>query len=186
MSAHVTTKERVSGVITFLLLALAFGVVAQRVVKVGMGPLPLGPGQVSPAISAAYVDGGQFELSGYKGNIVVLDFWATWCPPCVAAFPELERLSKKYNTQGVRFIGVNQEPNQLPKVKRFLRKRKISFPSIVDPGSISRNFGVVSFPTTMLIDHEGVLRAVHRGAVSAERIEDDIKRLVKMKKEGAP
>lgn len=185
MSAHVSTKERISGVITFLLLALAFGVVAQRVVKVGMGPLPLGPGQVSPQIAATYVNGGQFELSGYKGNIVVLDFWATWCPPCVAAFPELNRLSKKYDAQGVRFIGVNQEPNEVPKVKRFLRKRKISFPSIVDPGDIARNFGVVSFPTTMLIDHQGVLRAVHRGAVSSKRIEDDIKRLITMKEKGA-
>ena len=186
MSAHVSTKERISGILTFLLLALAFGVVAQRIIKVGMGPLPLGPGQIAPQISAGYVNGGQFELSGYQGNIVVLDFWATWCPPCVAAFPELNRLAKKYDAQGVRFIGVNQEPNSLPKVKRFLRKRKITFPSIVDPGDIARTFGVVSFPTTMLVDHQGVLRAVHRGAVSSERIEQDIKRLLTMKDKGNP
>ena len=177
-----TTSERISGIITFLLVLGAFAMVGQRIFKVGMGPLPLGPGQVSPEVSATYVNGGDFRLSTYRGQIVLLDFWATWCPPCVAAMPELNRISEKYASKDVRLVGVNQEPRSIPKVRRFLRTRKINFPSIVDMGDIAQTFGVSSFPTTVIVDHEGLIRVVHRGVVSSERLEADIQRLIELKK----
>jgi thiol-disulfide isomerase/thioredoxin len=186
MTKKSKTADRISGVITFLLMLTAFLLVSRRVINVGMGPLPLGPGKPAPEISSTYVNGGDFLLTGYKGQIVLLDFWATWCPPCVAAMPELQRISQEYAASGVAVVGVNQEPNSIPKVRRFLREREISFPSIIDPGDIAQTFGVVSFPTTIIVDHEGLIRVVHRGAVSGTRLEVDIKRLIESKKRMSP
>lgn len=186
MAKKASKSDRVSGVITFLLVLAAFALVSQRIIKVGMGPLPLGPGQASPEVNATYVNGGDFRLSEYRGQIVLLDFWATWCPPCVAAMPELNRLGEKYASEQVRVVGVNQEPSAIPKVRRFLRKYKISFPNIIDTGEIARTFGVSSFPTTVMVDHQGLIRVVHRGVVSSQRLEEDIERLIKLKKRSKP
>ena len=181
-SNKATTSERISGVITFVLVLVAFGMVGKRIFQVATGPLPLGPGQSSPEISATYVNGGEFRLTGYRGQIVLLDFWATWCPPCVAAMPELNRLSEKFEGKGVSFVGVNQEPNAVPKVRRFIRKHGLRFPSVIDPGEISRTFGVTSYPTTIIVDHQGFIRVVHRGVVTGKRLEQDLERLIDLKK----
>jgi len=177
-----TLGDRVSGILTFVLILVAVALVGRRIIDVANGPLPLGPGGPAPQIKAQYVNGGSFELITYRGQIVVLDFWATWCGPCVRAMPALQRVADRYEADGVSVVGVNQEPTQVPKVRKFLRKRKLRFPNIVDPGTIAKAYGVMSFPTTVIVDHAGVIRVVHRGAVSESRLEQDIKRLIKLKK----
>jgi thiol-disulfide isomerase/thioredoxin len=176
-----TLSERVSGIITFMLILASVGVVGRSIFNVANGPLPLGPGGRAPPIRASYINGGEFDLQSYRGQIVILDFWATWCGPCVRAMPALQRIADDHGPSGVSVVGVNQEPSRVPHVRKFLRSQQLSFPNIIDPGTIARAYGVMSFPTTVIVDHEGVIRVVHRGAVNSSRLEQDIKRLLKLK-----
>jgi thioredoxin-like negative regulator of GroEL len=103
--------------------------------------------------------------------VVVLDFWATWCPPCVASLPALDRLQKRYAGRGLAVVGVNQEPGSAPRVRAFVEGRELGFPMVLDPGHVARAYGVHSLPTTFVVDAGGVIRASFRGAVSEARLE---------------
>ncbi len=161
--ASAATSDRVTGTIVALLIALAFFLVGRQIWRVATGPLPPGVGMVAPAFSGPVARGGTLELSRFEGQVVLLDFWATWCPPCVAAMPALQAMDKRYGGQGFAVVGLNQEPYDAPKVKAFLRKHELTFPSVIDLGAIARDYGVVSFPTSFLVGRDGRVRRVWRG-----------------------
>lgn len=105
-----------------------------------------------PALS-----GEKLTLSAYKGKVVFLNFWATWCPPCRAEMPSMERLYAKMKDKGFEILAVNLQEE--PKVvKEFLTKNKLTFPVVLDAnGKIGSVYGVRGIPTTYLIDKEGFI-----------------------------
>jgi peroxiredoxin len=122
-------------------------------------------GEDAPDFKIALLDGKDFKLSAAKGkNIVVLDFWATWCGPCVKAMPEVRAATDALKNKGVILVAVNQgeRPGQIMK---FLKKRKWDGLTVgLDPESdIADQFGVEGIPQTVIIDKEGVIREVHVG-----------------------
>lgn len=159
-----------SGGVLALLMLIAFGVVAGRMITIATGPLPPGPGVPAPAFQAKTIQGAPLALEAHRGKVLVVDFWATWCPPCVASMPGLERVSREYKERGVVVLGVNQEPGNEANVQRFLKRRNITFPSVVDPGEIHRSYGVYTFPTSFVIDRKGVIKKTFRGLVSERRL----------------
>ena len=95
------------------------------------------------------------SLSGLKGKVVFLNFWATWCGPCRAEMPSMEAVYHKFREKGLEMLAVNIQEKETD-VLAFMESNKLSFPSALDQeGSVSSSYGIQSIPTTFLIDREG-------------------------------
>jgi thiol-disulfide isomerase/thioredoxin len=109
------------------------------------------------------LDGAPFSLDSLKGNVVVLDFWASWCAPCRAGFPFFDALQAKYQSLGLRVVGLTLEDNK-DAVIEFLDAIPAGFTIARDPsGHAGEAFGVVAMPTTFLLDREGRVAARFEG-----------------------
>ncbi|MFQ5605516.1 MAG: TlpA disulfide reductase family protein [bacterium] len=111
------------------------------------------------------VTGDKINLSDYKGQVVILDFWASWCKPCQKEFPFLIELYNTYYKKGLTVITVNLDENPV-NMKKFLSKlkAKVLFPLIVDKeGKIPAMYKVEAMPTTLFIDKRGMIRSRHTG-----------------------
>ena len=160
------------------LMLVAFALVGQRIWQVGSGPRLPSPGDVAPAFVAPVLSGGELSLEKHRGRVVLLDFWATWCPPCVAAMPSLQRMHDKHRAAGLDVIGVNIEREAVDRVRRFVAARKLTFPVVIDPGTIAPAYGVYSYPSSVLLDRDGVVRRVHRGVVAEAVLDAEIRSLL--------
>jgi thiol-disulfide isomerase/thioredoxin len=142
-------------------------------------------GQPAPAFSARSLNGdGNISLSSYRGKVVYLDFWASWCAPCQAALPALEELRKEFPADQFQVIAVNVDTDP-EKALRLLAKHKIGYPSAADPeGVLPESFGLKTMPTSYLIDRTGVVRLVHPGFRSSDvaELRARIKTLVEAKR----
>jgi thiol-disulfide isomerase/thioredoxin len=104
--------------------------------------------------TAPLLDGKQARLSDYKGKVVFLNFWATWCPPCRSEMPSMERLYQRFRGRGLEFLAVDiQETKQ--EVAGFMKEFNLTFPAALDSGGISAQYGIRSIPATFIIDREG-------------------------------
>lgn len=137
-------------------------------------------GQSLPDVTLVTLDGDTLELKALKGNILLIDFWATWCPPCRAEMPFFNELYEKYKDQGVMIIGINMDEPE-PPVRRFLQKLGIAYP--VARGTSrkeGRAFGgILGLPTTIVVDAKGVIRARAVGFHPREYFEGWIQKLLK-------
>lgn len=124
----------------------------------------LGPGDLAPLFTApALGGGGDVALAAYRGRVVYLDFWASWCTPCLSSLPQLEALRREFPASDFQVVAINvdREPE---KALAFLAKRPIGYPSATDPeGQLPEVFGIEAMPTSFLIDRRGVIQHVHRG-----------------------
>jgi len=121
-------------------------------------------GERAPEFHAPLLDGkGGLALSEYRGKVVYLDFWASWCGPCLVSLPALEELRQEFPATNFQIVAVNLD-REPAKARGFLSKRKIGYPSASDPdGRIPESFGLQTMPTSYLIDSKGVVRYVHTG-----------------------
>jgi peroxiredoxin len=139
------------------------------------------PGAAAPDFTLAARDGGTFRLADLKGQVVMLNFWATWCGPCRQEMPLLEQLHGKYEPLGFTMVGVNVEPDSAAAVA-WLKGVPVSFPIVFDTASsVANTFGVEGMPSSVLVDREGKVRYVHRGYKPGDEAKyaDMIRSLVK-------
>jgi cytochrome c biogenesis protein CcmG/thiol:disulfide interchange protein DsbE len=142
-------------------------------------------GASAPSFSSLIVAGDgagtRVDLASLRGEIVLLDFWATWCPPCRASIPILSRIHTRFRDEHVRVIGVDTEANLDPATLASAHRRLGgSFPSIQDvTGEITAAYDVHNLPTLFLLDRQGVVRYVHVGAADGAALEREIQRLIK-------
>lgn len=122
-------------------------------------------GLPAPPLALTALDGQGFELAQSLGETVVLNFFATWCGPCRAEMPDLDRFAAAGTARGIRVIAVNVgEPRA--DVERFVREMGLTMRVLLDEDSSrASDYGVEAFPTTVLIDPQGVVRAVHVGMI---------------------
>ncbi|MBC7834315.1 MAG: TlpA family protein disulfide reductase [Phycisphaerales bacterium] len=139
-------------------------------------------GKPAPEISGVALDGAEFSLSGLKGKVVLLDFWATWCGPCVQSIPSIQGLSDKFKGKAFVVVGINQDGKGTDnKVKKFLEKRSITFTQFMDEkNQVGRAYHVTGIPCSVLVDQKGNVQRVHVGAspTLAEELGADIQDLL--------
>jgi cytochrome c biogenesis protein CcmG/thiol:disulfide interchange protein DsbE len=132
-------------------------------------PTPL-LGKSAPRFSLTLFDGAVLRLEELRGKVVLVNFWASWCPPCRAEARTLEAAWQAHQGQAVVFVGINIQDNE-EAARGFLAEFGITYPNGMDPGSkIAIDYGVWGLPETFIIDREGRITYKHVGAVGAETI----------------
>ncbi len=121
-------------------------------------------GAKAPDFKLPSLDGGKsLSLASFRGKVVYLDFWASWCPPCLTSLPLLEDLRKQFPNDQFQILAVNVDQD-VAKARKFLERTGVGYPSATDPkGRLPEMFGVETMPTSFLIDRTGVIRYVHHG-----------------------
>jgi thiol-disulfide isomerase/thioredoxin len=120
-------------------------------------------GALAPAFALQSSSGKPLNLSDLKGQIVLVNFWASWCGPCRKEMPVLEQLNKQYRAKGVTLVGVNVEPDTAAAVD-WLKATPVSFPILFDTDSkVSKLYQVEGMPNTVILDRTGKVRYIHRG-----------------------
>jgi peroxiredoxin len=125
-------------------------------------------GKPAPDFTLEMLDGTKVTLSDLKGSVVVLDFWATWCGPCIISLPKLQKIDKEFAAKGVKVFAVNQaEPKD--KVAAFIKERNLELTVLLDPeGQVNMQFKAEILPSTVIIGKDGVIRKVIIGYIPAE------------------
>lgn len=124
--------------------------------------------QPAPDFTLKSMAGKNLKLSEYAGNVVLLNFWASWCGPCRQEMPLLNDLHNKYEALGFVVLGVNVE-EQSNLAKSFLADRPVDFPILLDTkNQVSKMYDVVAMPTTVVIDRNGTMRYLHQGYKSGD------------------
>lgn len=120
-------------------------------------------GKPAPDFDLKGLDGQSVKLSSLKGKVVLLDFWATWCPPCVRSLPEINQLYHSKKGSGVEVFAVNVG-EELPLVKKFLDSKKLDLPVLLDTDEAAfESLGINSIPTTVIVNSEGIVHKVFVG-----------------------
>lgn len=155
-----------------LILAIALGHLAQAGEAVG---------SAAPDFTLKAQGGGNLRLSEHRGEVILLNFWASWCGPCRQEMPLLDALHQRYGELGFSVLGVNVD-KEPAKAAQLLRDIPVNFPVLLDDqGSVSASYDVSAMPTTILIDRDGNMRYLHRGFKPGyeDTYEQQIKELVR-------
>jgi peroxiredoxin len=138
-------------------------------------------GGPAPQFTLAARSGQDVSLAQYKGQVVMINFWASWCGPCRQEMPLLESIYKKYNKMGFTLLGVNVEPDSQA-ANEWLKQTPVSFPILYDKDSkVSKLYDVAGMPSSVIIDRSGKLRVLHRGYKPGDENEylDSIRTLIR-------
>jgi peroxiredoxin len=138
-------------------------------------------GAPAPQFNLASREGKDVSLTQYHGQVVMINFWASWCGPCRQEMPLLESIYKKYNKLGFTLLGVNVEPDSKA-AEDWLKATPVSFPILFDKDSkVSKLYDVAGMPSTVIIDRSGKVRVLHRGYKPGDENEylDSIRTLVR-------
>ena len=139
-----------------------------------------GPANKAPSISLKDLNGKTVKLSDFKGKVVLLNFWATWCVPCAAEVPELVKWQEQYKADGLQIIGITYPPTRAVNVKRFVRRNKINYPILLGSKATKKLFeSSDTLPITVIIDRKGNIVDRIDGVIFADEFELKIKPLLK-------
>lgn len=141
----------------------------------------LGQGErPAPKLELKDVEGRALRLSDYKGRVVLLNFWATWCAPCRAEMPNLVKWQREYNGKGLQVIGVTYPPEELTEVREFIKSIKVNYPVALGEEQTKAMFDKgETLPVTAVIDKKGMIREVIQGIIFPEEFEQRVKPLLR-------
>jgi len=134
---------------------------------------------VAPAFVLKDIKGRTERLSDYKGKVVLLNFWATWCAPCQAEMPDLVKLQNKYQSRGLQLIGMTCPDYTRADVSRLARTLKLNYPILLASREVAEKYDASDvLPTTIVIDRDGKIRARILGILNADEFEQSVKPLL--------
>jgi cytochrome c biogenesis protein CcmG, thiol:disulfide interchange protein DsbE len=135
------------------------------------GPQVPEQGKPAPSFTSPALSGGEVTLADHVGEVVIVNFWATWCPPCKAEMPGINAFYERHQDEGLVVLAVNAKESE-SLVRPFIEASGFSFPVLLDPaGSVVNQYQIRSFPTTIVIDRDGVVRHIQVGMISEEELE---------------
>ena len=140
-------------------------------------PKPAAKG-TSPEFSVTDLQGQKLALADYRGKVVLLDFWATWCAPCLEEIPHFVEMQQKYGPQGMQVIGISMDDNAKP-VQAFYQQQKMNYPVAIGDAKLAERYGgVLGLPVTFVIDREGRIAKKFVGATDTKVIEQEVVRVM--------
>lgn len=135
-------------------------------------------GETAPDFTLTDLNGNKVSLSQFSGKVIILDFFASWCPPCRQEIPDFIELQKSYEDKGFTMVGVALE--NVKEAKEFAAKTGINYPVLIDDGKVSAQYGPVrSIPTTFVIGKDSKITKLYIGYRAKDIFENDIKELLK-------
>jgi peroxiredoxin len=189
---QVLLRKRRMVAVAFCMVALAGAVVlpvwAQstqtRVIQVPVKGvpdtlIPVDQRKDAPDFTLNDTQGKPVTLSAYKGKVVLLDFWATWCPACQSEIPWYVEFSKTYQDKGLVVIGVSMDKEGLKVVQPYMQQKQMSYTVVLGDDNLVLPFGMKTIPMTMLIDRDGKIAVAHTGVVDKDNFEGHIQELLK-------
>lgn len=139
--------------------------------------------RATPPLSLKDLRGRTIRLSDYRGKVVLVNFWATWCPPCRAEMPDLVKMQREYKERGLQVIGITYPPETLGEVRRFVSKFGVNYPVALGTKETRALFYQgENLPLTVVIDREGNVRDLIEGILLPEEFEQKIKPLLRQTK----
>jgi peroxiredoxin len=149
--------------------------------------LARGQRKTAPEFSLTDAEGKPIDLASYRGKVVLLDFWATWCGGCKLEIPWYMEFDTKYKQQGLAVIGVSMDEDGWKSVRPFLEQKKdpetggntaMKYPVVIGNDSLAKQYNLTSMPMTLLIDREGKIALSHTGVVNKDDFEGHIRQLL--------
>jgi thiol-disulfide isomerase/thioredoxin len=134
--------------------------------------------RTAPDFTRTDLDHREIRLSAYRGKLVLLNFWATWCAPCLAEMPRLVEWQQKYGGRGLQIVGVSMDDEEAP-VRATYRKLKLNYPVVMGDEKLGDLYGgVFGLPLTFLIDQGGRICYQHDGSTDLDVIEREVRELL--------
>ena len=134
-------------------------------------------GKPAPDFTLESLEGKNIQLSGYKGQAVLLNFWATWCGPCKIEMPWFVELQKEYGPQGLQIVGVAMDDSSKEDIAKFVKEMGVNYPILLGKEAVGEQYGGVNvLPTTFFIDRDGKIVAREFGLQSRSLFVDNIKK----------
>jgi thiol-disulfide isomerase/thioredoxin len=134
----------------------------------------------TPKLELKDIEGRALRLRDYKGKVVLLNFWATWCAPCRAEMPDLIKWQREYRRQGLQIIGVTYPPEDRAEARKFIKSININYPITIGEKQTKALFDEgETIPISVVIDKKGIVREVIRGIIFPEEFEQKIKPLLR-------
>ena len=147
-------------------------------VAVGLCLAAFPAAKTAPNFSLADASGKRVQLSDFRGKVVVLDFWATWCHGCKEEIPWFMEFQSKYARSGLAVVGVAMDEDGWKSVRPFVEKTKMNYTVVVGNDAVAKPYGLDSMPMTVLIDRSGKIVSVHTGVVDKDGFEKELQELL--------
>jgi peroxiredoxin len=167
--------------VRYAVAVMAFGVVAfawHFGTRQSGGIRPVGERRVMPELVMAQLDGGTWRMVDHRGQVVLVNYWATWCEPCWEETPGLIRLSRELGAQGLAVVGVAIDEGGREKVKKFVDEFHVPYPVTLPERMSQMEFGMAGVPTTILVDKQGRVAKTYTGAVRQTDFKTDVEVLL--------
>lgn len=133
----------------------------------------------APVVTFPTLEGDTSSLAAHRGEVVVLNFWATWCPPCEREIPELAQLQDSLGSEGATVVGLAVSSGSREDIRSFGDEHGIDYPVwLTDPGTAATEYDAMGLPLTLLVDREGVIRRRYMGPQTYETMSDDVRALL--------
>ena len=144
-----------------------------------LSPISVHSQTKAPALSLRDTKGRTFRLSDHKGKVVLINFWATWCPPCRAEIPDLIKMQAQYRSRGLQIVGITYPPQKLSEVRKFAARLRINYPVVLGSRRTKLLFTASeTLPVTVVIDRAGNVVDIIEGILLPEEFENKIKPLI--------
>jgi peroxiredoxin len=164
-----------------LLILLSLGLVAcagSSTESKSPPPLGINTGNQARDFELESLDGSEVSLSDFQGDVVLINFWATWCAPCRAEIPDFEQVYQDRRDAGFVILGVNEQ--EAPEViEPFVQELGMTYPVLLDErGQVMSEYRALGLPTSLLVDRDGVIRVRHTGVMTAAQLESHLSKLL--------